>query len=114
MTNFEDIVGKVVKQVTVEDDWVSWEFEDGSIYVMFHEQECCENVYLYDIDGDLNSLVGQTIMTAYESTQERECDEDESSSWTFYRVNGICLRWIGESNGCYSESVDFVCTKMPD
>lgn len=68
--------------------------------------------------GDLNDLVGSPILMAEESTNRKEHPPDfkhpnglDSFTWTFYRfatVKGyVNVRWLGESNGYYSESVSF-------
>lgn len=82
-------------------------------YVRFyHEQDCCESVSIADITGDLNDLIGEMIMEAEESTKVATGDECcESGTWTFYRFGtrkgSVVIRWLGESNGYYSESVDY-------
>ena len=88
---------------------------DGSSYRMNHIQECCEDVRLEEVVGDPKALVGQKVLAAFESTNR---DEDprpspwsESWTWTFYTIrtmkHTVVFRWLGESNGYYSESVDF-------
>ncbi|EQK39795.1 hypothetical protein C672_3655 [[Clostridium] bifermentans ATCC 638] len=86
---------------------------------MYHEQNCCESVYIDEIHGDLNNLIGSEILMAEEIEGESPSEVDsyfESYTWTFYKlatVKGyVTIRWFGESNGYYSESVDFAKVKI--
>ena len=89
-------------------------FSDGSAMKMYHSQDCCESVTIDDINGDLNDLIGTTILLAELRTNINECgpvDEyDESYTWSFYtfrtRKGFVDIRWYGTSNGYYSEDVD--------
>lgn len=122
---FSELLGKTLKSVTVgagnDGEEIRFVCEDGSIYIQYHSQDCCESVYIDDIEGDLNDLVGSPILVADESTnrdnpkhysEDPRCSyNEESCTWTFYKlatVKGyVTIRWYGSSNGCYSESVDF-------
>jgi hypothetical protein len=92
--------------------------DDGSQYRMFHVQDCCESVSIESIVGDLQDLVGHPILMAEEATSgeyqpwETPDEYGESFTWTFYKfatIKGyVDIRWHGQSNGYYSESVDFM------
>ena len=91
-----------------------FETTDGETYRMYHEQDCCESVRLEDVVGDLQDLVGSEILLAEEVDGESPADFEayESHTWTFYkfatRKGYVDLRWLGQSNGYYSEGVSFI------
>lgn len=86
---------------------------DGQVFTQHHEQDCCEEVWLEDIDGDLNDIIGDQILVAEEVSSEGELragSKQYNATWTFYKLDtikgGITIRWNGESNGCYSEKAE--------
>lgn len=112
---FESIVGKAFQSVRQTcNEEVVFLSADGERFVMEHDQDCCESVYVEDICGDLNDLVGTPIAFAEESSNSDDppaIGHDDSYTWTFYRIGTVkgtvVIRWFGSSNGYYSESVDF-------
>lgn len=91
----------------------------GRTFRMRHRQDCCERVYIEDIAGDLSDLVGAEIMFAYESSSPTPKHDGApsggvSQTWTYYRIGThkghVVIRWWGQSNGNYSERVDFIET----
>lgn len=103
---------KVYQGEQDDNDAIFFEKADGSVYVMYHRQDCCESVYVESIVGDLNDLAGSEILTAEESSTDGspEEDGDETSTWTFYKLSTlkgyVDIRWYGSSNGYYSETVE--------
>ena len=88
--------------------------DNGEKYLMFHEQDCCESVWLEDIVGNLEDLLGNPLVMAEKETCENcggSLDRwDESYTWTYYKfatIKGyVTLRWYGTSNGYYCEEVE--------
>ena len=116
--DFSDLVGKVLIEIKVTQDKIVFVTDKGEKYKLYHEQDCCESVTVEDICGDVSDLLHNPIFVAEESSFEKDSnimpgmDEyDESYTWTFYKLDtikgGITIRWYGESNGYYSESVSF-------
>lgn len=115
------LVGKTLSKVEnfagSDGDELIFTVNDNEIYKLYHRQDCCENVYIEDITGDLDDLVGKPILKASEdSNSDNPREEDEfmpgSFTWTFYNIatikGHVTIRWYGTSNGYYSESVNFV------
>jgi hypothetical protein len=109
-----DIQGVTLASVaglSKDSDRVLFTAADGRRWSMLHEQDCCEHVWLEDVVGDVEDLIGHPILEATESSNHEEGSDYESRTWTFYRfstVKGtVTLRWCGESNGYYSEAVSF-------
>ena len=119
--NVSELLGKTLESVTQtgsDDDIITFVCVGGETFRMLHDQDCCEHVRIEDINGDLNNLVGSPITMADESSSDqRPADvakpewEPESQTWTFYKfatIKGyVDIRWLGTSNGYYSERVNF-------
>lgn len=116
-TTIELLLGKTFTSVTGEVGGELIEFfdESGATVHMHHQRDCCESVTVEDICGDLKDLEGSPILQAEESTSDANPEgvtkeDQESFTWTFYRLatikGSVVIRWYGESNGYYSESVE--------
>ena len=111
-----DMIGVTMKDVSAVKGGGVMRFVamDGRVLELYHEQDCCESVSIEDITGNLGDLVGSPILMADESTSENgdpAPQYPDSWTWTFYKfatVKGyVDVRWLGKSNGYYSESVNF-------
>ena len=114
------LIGKTLSSVEIGHyrDVILFTTTDGERFRMYHPQACCESVRVEDICGDLQDLVGNPILMAEEVSNVNSMPEgvnaptpSDSYTWTFYKLATIkgyvTIRWLGESNGYYSESVDF-------
>jgi len=122
MVEIKELLGKVITKIDQSNNELTFLIEDGTKYKMYHEQDCCEDVTIEDINGDLEDLIGSPILQAEEVSDYKPILEEDvkktnealewgSCTWTFYKLATIkgyvTIRWFGESNGYYSESVTF-------
>ena len=75
---------------------------------MIHHQDCCETVYLADVVGSFEDLIGYPLLEVSETIVNNEIGESSTASYYNFRAvkASVQLRWVGESNGYYSETVD--------
>jgi len=111
VTIFDSLIGTVLTRAYVSDtdenEALLLEREIGGTVRFMHHQSCCESVYIEDIEGDLEDLVGSPILQAEEVTEDNE--EAECGMWTFYKFatakGRVTIRFYGSSNGYYSVGV---------
>lgn len=112
----ENLIGKTFKEIKKErEDLLVFVDTDDNRYVMYHDQKCCEEVYIEDICGNLDYLIGSPIVMAEEVKSNKPIEGqtiEGSFTWTFYKFatakGYVTIRWFGQSNGYYSEEADFV------
>ena len=116
MCDIDDLVGKVIKGLAYSDEYFQI-LTDDCVYAFYHEYSCCESVWLTQVDGISDKIIGSRIVIAEVVTKTGEdgvidTDEYDSVTWSFYKIGTnkgmIDFRWQGESNGYYSETVDLV------
>ncbi len=110
---FKEMLGVVMDSVTGDVGDEQMVFTVGErTFTFWYEHDCCANCSIEDICGDLSDLVGSPILEAEEVDNDHPApDNADSYTWTFYRFatakGAVTVRWLGESNGYYSESVSF-------
>lgn len=120
--DFDVMLGKTIESIDgkVGDDVMDFFAEDGTIFKFIYYPDCCASCNIIDIIGDLSDLLNSPILEAQQITSENyknkgDYQPSDSYTWSFYRfstVQGtVTVRWLGESNGYYSESVDFKVIK---
>jgi hypothetical protein len=103
---FENMIGLTMKSVVGDrgNDVMTFTSECGKVFTFYHGQDCCESVSIEDICGDLSNVDDVPEVSA------------ESYTWTFYRFvslkGSVTVRWLGMSNGYYSEGVSYSESKV--
>lgn len=112
---FKSLTGLIIESIIglkKGSEVVIFTTECGKQFKMYHEQDCCETVDIDDVCGDVGDLIGSLVFHAEERSNEIEGGvNDDSATFTFYDIQtskgSVNIKWLGESNGYYSESVTF-------
>ena len=108
--DIKDMVGKKVVGIYYDEENFQILTDDG-VYAFYHEQSCCESVWLTQVDGINDKIIGSRIVIAEVVTDEKDTEYGHIT-WSFYKIGTnkgmIDFRFQGESNGFYSETVDLI------
>lgn len=119
ITKFDDLKDCVVIDITGAEpgsDNILFTLGDGRKFHLYHSQDCCESVSVDDVIGDIADLINSPLLeceevTSNENPEDVTKDYQDSFTWTFYKMatikGSVTIRFYGESNGYYSERVDF-------
>lgn len=111
--NFSDMVGKVIKSIDGaqgKSERVVFNFSDGTAWVSYHSQDCCESVSVERVDGRLGNAIGSVVLEASEDYDSKNNPPVYADSWTWTyqkirtQAGEVCIVWLGESNGYYGET----------
>ncbi len=110
---FDVLVGEVLDSVDIdrEENQILLTTRSGRRFMVYHEQDCCESVRMVGQNGSFDELIGKPIVEARDfavDTSEEAIDSSQTTTTLVFRVDDqtVISRWIGDSNGYYSESVD--------
>lgn len=122
----KSLVGKTISEIAITNEklilTLEYKWQEPKISYVFYSGagDCGSEVYLADIYGGLKDLIGSPILTVKVSTSnDKPTDEEERKpekyrfqeehTWTFLKISTIkgfvTFRWLGTSNGDYSEEV---------
>lgn len=109
------VVGEVLAYVDTDEkgEWIRLTTQSGRVIEIYHNQDCCEHVRIESTEGSWLDLIGKVVVEASGTYVESKGDGfyqyDCTKTKLVFRVDDatVISRWIGESNGYYSESVDF-------
>jgi hypothetical protein len=113
--NFFELQGQTIRAINVAEGDKSVSITtDQFVYVIDHEQDCCEQVRVFELQGDREFVLNKPIILAEEDNAAPDMDRDyrfdDSYTWTKFTLKteaGEFSFWfLGESNGYYSESVN--------
>ena len=123
LAKFSDLVGQTITAIKVDEykSAIDFTLSNGEIYSLYHAQECCENVAIEDICGNLDDLINSPILLAeklpmlmlLKSLPKKtiritgmNVRNGPSINWLPFK-GYVTIRWYGESNGYYSTSVSW-------
>jgi hypothetical protein len=112
-TDLSVLKGEILTEIDCDenDEVILLTTESGRQFKLYHSQDCCERVYIQEFDN-YKALIGKKIIEVTDEENDVSKDYYDSATETVitFRVNDATVinRWIGESNGYYSERVNFM------
>jgi hypothetical protein len=55
---FSSLVGKTLSELNIDREYIEFVTTEGECFGMYHHQDCCEGVYVEDVAGDVQDMIG--------------------------------------------------------
>lgn len=95
--------------VSNDQDAIYFELENDTLVIFKHNRECCEEVNIKDIVGNLRDLIGEPLLEAEVVINENEGTRSDRQQNTFFKFTtckaNVNVSWFGTDNGYYSTTV---------
>ena len=105
------LIGKTIKSITNLNNIITFETVEGINYQMYHKQHFLEDVYIAEIKGSLNDLVGKKVLNAEVNTERIGYDNTGNEiSFTRYKISVskaiVTIKWYLGTNGDFFAYTD--------
>jgi hypothetical protein len=111
--NIKNLIGETLEYIDIDEDnnQILLTTKSGKRIMIYHGQDCCENVRIVDTIGNWNNLIGKVIIDTDEeiiNSSDKDGYDSRTETNLTFKVDSdtVISKWIGESNGYYSENVD--------
>lgn len=74
LVNFNVLIGEVLTSITKGKERIFIATQSNKMFVMEHQQDCCESVDIHEILGDANDVIGLPITKAEELESSKHVD----------------------------------------
>ena len=82
--DIKDMVGKKITGIYYDEENFQI-LTDDCVYAFYHEQSCCEGVWLTQVDGISDKIIGSRIIIAEVVTDEKDTEYGHIT-WSFYKI----------------------------
>lgn len=106
--NFSLLIGKILTSVEIEEESIYFNTDKES-FISCHMSDCCESVQVYELDGLVKDILNAPILEATEEydSENNPPENAYSFTWTTQTIKTtkgqLIIKWLGESNGYYTE-----------
>lgn len=92
---FETLKGKTIVEYVKNDRGILFKTSNNEYYLLEHIQDCCEDVFIESIEGNLDDLLNTPILLSKEVVSKDSTiippvyGGELSYTWTFYKLATI-------------------------
>jgi hypothetical protein len=113
--DFNELIGCIITDIIKTDAEIFLKIKNRQFAIM-HMQDCCEDVYIEDVTGNLDHLLNYPLIMCESCNNNRNPKTyHDTATWTVIKLATIkgyvTIRFCGDSDGCYCEDANLYLLK---